>query len=65
MFSNIILTLKPTMKFGNIIPKKASKHSQGSVARLERERHKVYFSPKPIEWDKEKDKQIKYKPPTA
>ena len=49
------------MKFGAIIPKKASKHSQGSVARPEKERHKGYFSLKPQEWDREKDHQIKCK----
>ena len=44
------------MKFGYVIPKKASKHNQGSVARQELDRHKAYFSIKPIEWDKEKEK---------
>ena len=53
------------MKVGNVIPKKASKHSQGSVAQPECERHKAYFSLKPIEWDKDKDKQIKCKPPSV
>ena len=53
------------MKFGHVIPKKASKHSQGSVARQERDRHKPHFSIKPIERDKEKDKQIKCKPPSV
>ena len=52
------------MKFGNVIPKKTSKQSHGSVTRQERDRHKAYFSIKPIEWDKEKDKQIKCKPPS-
>ena len=54
-----------TIKNGSIIPKKASKHSQGSVARPEKDRHKAYFSLKPQEWDKEKDKQIKCKPPNV
>ena len=54
-FSNIILTLKPTMKFDHVIPKKGSRHSQG----------KAYFSIKPIEWDKEKDKQVRCKPPSV
>ena len=53
------------MKFGHVIPKKASKHSQGSVALPEKDRHKAYFSLKPHEWDKEKDKQIKCKPPSV
>ena len=44
------------MKFGNVIPKKASKHSQNSVALPERDRHKAYFSIKPIDWDKEREK---------
>ena len=47
------------MKFGAPIPKKASKHSQGSVARLEKDRHKAYFFLKPQEWNKDKDNQIK------
>ena len=50
------------MKVGVIIPKKPSKHSQGSVARPEKERHKAYFGLKPQKWDKEKDNQIKCKP---
>ena len=50
------------MKVGAIIPKKASKHSQGSVARLNKKQHKTYFFFKPLEWDKEKDNQIKCKP---
>ena len=37
------------MKFGAPIPKKASKHSQGSVARPEKDRHKAYFGLKPQE----------------
>ena len=40
-----------------VIPKKASKHSQSSIAQPERDRHKAYFSIKPIEWDKEKTKK--------
>ena len=44
------------MKNGSIIPKKASKHSQGSIARPKKDRYEAYFSLKPIEWDKEKDK---------
>ena len=51
------------MKIGVIIPKKISKHSQGSVKR--REWHKAYLSLKPQEWDREKDNQIKCKVPTA
>ena len=51
------------MKVGAIIPKKVSKHSQGSVEHPEQ--HKAYLGLKPQEWDKEKDHQIKYKPPTA
>ena len=50
------------MKFGAPIPKKASKHSQGSVTRPEKDRHKAYFGLKPQEWDKDKDNQIKCKP---
>ena len=53
------------MKNGGIIPKKASKHSQGSVARPEKDRHTAYFSLKPHEWNKEKDIQIKCKPPNV
>ena len=33
------------------------------MARPKKDRHKAYFSLKPQEWDKEKDKQIKCKPP--
>ena len=51
------------MKIGAIIPKKVSKHSQGSIKRPER--HKAYLSLKPQEWDREKDHQIKVKSPTA
>ena len=50
------------MVFGAIISKKASKHSTGSVARPEKDRHKVYFALKPQEWNKDKDHQIKCKP---
>ena len=50
------------MKFGTIIPKKVSKHSQGSVAHPKKDRHKAYFALKPEEWDKDKDNQIKCKP---
>ena len=39
------------MKFGNVIQKKAPKQSQVSVAWPEHDRHKDYFSLKPIEWD--------------
>ena len=53
------------MKLGNVIPKKASKHSQGSVVQPERDRYRAYFSIKPIEQGKEKDKQIKCKPPSV
>ena len=53
------------MKVGNAIPKKTSKHSQYSVARPERDRHKAYFSLKLLKWDKEIDKQIKCKPPSV
>ena len=35
------------MKFGAPIPKKASKHSAGSVARPKKDRHKAYFGLKP------------------
>ena len=51
------------MKINAIIPKKVSKHSQGSVKRPKR--HKAYFDLKPQEWDREKDHQIKCKPPAA
>ena len=51
------------MKVGAIIPKKVSKHNQGSIERPER--HKAYFGLKPQEWDRGKDHQIKCKPPTA
>ena len=47
------------MKFGALIPKKASKHSTGSVARLKKDRHKAYFGLKPQKWDTDKDNQIK------
>ena len=50
------------MKINGTIPKKVSNHSQGSVARPERDQHKAYFTIKPILWDKEKDTQIKCKP---
>ena len=50
------------MKFGAPIPKKASKHSAGSVARPEKDRHKTYFVLEPQGWDKNKDNQIKWKP---
>ena len=53
------------MKFGNVIPKKTSKQSHDRVTQPERDRHKAYFSIKPIEWDKEKDKQIKCKLPSV
>ena len=43
------------MKLGGTIPKRASKHSQGNIARPERDQHKAYFTIKPIVWDKEKD----------
>ena len=51
------------MKISAIIPKKVSKHSQGSVDRPER--HKAYLSLEPQEWDQEKDLVVKCKPPTA
>ena len=50
------------MKLGGTILKKASKHSQGSIARPERDQHKAYFTIKPILWDNKKDTQIKCKP---
>ena len=53
------------MKNSSSIPKKASKHSQGSVARPKKNRYKAYFSLKPVEWDNEKDKQIKCKHPNV
>ena len=37
------------MKVGNAILKKALKQSQGSVTHSERDRHKAYFSLKPLE----------------
>ena len=51
------------MKTGTVIPKKASKFSQGSVSRPVSDRHKAYLTLKSQEWDKDKDKQIKCKPP--
>ena len=51
------------MKIGAIIPKKVSKHNQGSVERTER--HKGYLTLKPQQWDWEVDLVIKCKPPAA
>ena len=53
------------MKTGAVIPKKASKFSQGSVNRPTNDQHKAYLTIKPNVWDKDKDTQIKCKPPTA
>ena len=49
----------------NIIPKKTSKLSQGSVSQPVNDRHKAFLSLKPQEWCEEKDKQIKCKPPNV
>ena len=53
------------MKVGAVIPKKASKFSQGSVHCPPNEQHKAFLTIKPIGWDKENDTQIKLKAPTA
>ena len=53
------------MKISATIPRKQSKHGKASVERPERDRHKAFFSIKPLEWSKDKDKQIKMKQPTA
>mmetsp|Transcript_45787 Transcript_45787/g.46436 ORF Transcript_45787/g.46436 Transcript_45787/m.46436 type:complete len:115 (+) Transcript_45787:68-412(+) len=53
------------MKISGIIPKKAWKFSQGSVNRPTNEQHKAYLTIKSNVWDKDKDTQIKSKPPTA
>ena len=53
------------MKISTPIPRKQSKHGKASVERPERDRHKAFFSIKPLEWNKDKDKQIKMKQPTA
>ena len=53
------------MKVGTVIPRKASKFSQGSVNRPLSERHKAFLTIKPIGWNKEDDTQIKLKAPSA
>ena len=53
------------MKINALIPRKQSKHRKASVDRPKREQHKAFFSIKPIEWDKDKDKQIKMKQPSV
>ena len=53
------------MKVSAVIPRKASKFSQGSVHCPQNERHKAFLTIKPIGWSKENDTQIKLKAPTA
>ena len=49
------------MKINATIPRKQSKYSKASVEHPERDWHIAFFSIKPTEWDKDKDKQIKMK----
>ena len=47
------------MKLGQQIPCKSNQHGKGSVKNTESERHKVYLTIKPQEWNDINDKKLK------